>query len=191
MKNYTITEEQIKEIYNYGCGTVSTKLEELFPEAFEKELESGKWYKIRKNSPVIFFIASIMNEKIYGFGINYKNEWFNNFYDKNFIGCIINSKIYVEATDKEVEEALIKEAKRRYQAHQKIKYLDEENKIDDLFGWDLSYANNQLGASGKNVHLLFKDGLWADIIKEEITLNFHQIADKFGIDVEQLKITNL
>ena len=38
--------------------------------------------------------------------------------------------------------------------------------------------------------VIFKNGIWAEVIKE-VTLNYHQIAEKFGIDVEQLRINRL
>ena len=40
MKNYKITEEQIKQL-----AKGNAKVKKMFPEVFKMELEIGKWYK--------------------------------------------------------------------------------------------------------------------------------------------------
>lgn len=99
MKNYNITEEQIKTIYSDGC----TYVKEWFPEVFETKLEVGKWYKWENGA--ICYHSEYKGD--YGFNSNKEwiqhNHWLTN-------GCNDGFK---PATDSEVLEALKNEAVKR------------------------------------------------------------------------------
>lgn len=114
MEKYEITKDQILEIYKYGCGYVCTKLEELYPSAFKKELEVGVWYKIDKN----IFCCTEISERgtLYGYGI-FEGDWKERFNDGGvFCACNSFASKYrlTEATDEEVEEALLNEVIKRF-----------------------------------------------------------------------------
>ena len=85
------------------CQEWKTKLENNFPKLFQKvEFEVGKWY-IKDVGITSLFVWSGNNNINYGFfGCEWGECWSMNF-----------PKVWRPATDKEVEEALIKEAKRR------------------------------------------------------------------------------
>lgn len=75
------------------------------------------------------------------------------------------SRDYRKATDKEVEEHLIKEAERRYKVPCPIQYLDSD--INVLQGYSLNYdpENDTLGASGFGAgDFIYQKGQWAEII---------------------------
>lgn len=184
MKNYTITEEQIIKLDKEGLFYVR----EWFPEAFKKELEIGKWYK-NKNLPTTIINCQVFNEREkYGYGFHldlYADKW-----------GLLNYEDYTEATEDEVRNALINEAKKRGYTSKNtkcLKSLSRGNKINENYNFGFFFNDNVLYSQpkGDGGFCLFENGIWAEIIKEEITLNFQQIADKFGINVEQLRITKL
>lgn len=146
------TEEKINQLE----AAFKAQIDELRKEVKPK-FEVGKWYTYNDSSH-IFNITEIKNDKIYGYGYSPISGWTNvtEWYD---------SKRIIPATDKEVEEALIKEAERRgFKRGVKIKneigtwnicgdrhfFVYEKNKLD--FGYECNIFNN---------------GFWAEIIKDE------------------------
>lgn len=108
MENYTITKEQILEIYDRTSVHNQEQLKEWFPDAFKKELEVGKWYK-RPHNSALFYVTEILNIdsnhcKVFGFDNlgNWMAENAKTFPDNDF-----------EATPEQVETALINQAKKR------------------------------------------------------------------------------
>ena len=157
MKKYELTQEQINQLAEEKHA--KELLKEFIPEAFENELEVGKWY-IGKGC--LFNYQT--KKSVYGFFTN--NEWF----DKNWKW--INNKGVRLATEEEVEKALINEAiKRGFKnvgklslklvsgamfkkgsfktANNEFRYISVENRLN-LYGVEIFY-----------------NGKWAEIIKEE------------------------
>lgn len=186
MENYTITKEQILKL---GESIVNDyHLKQWFPEAFKKELEVGKWYKMKGN---IHFLCNF-NGKIGNngdsYGFNLVGEWTNDSM------CFQNCDTYVEATDEEVEEALIAEAKKKgYKAGTRLVPLlccsceimgegedyKYKSKVSDNIGHRL-----ELNGTG-----IYQDGKWAEIIHEEtkvITMEKAEkiLSKKYGQKVE-------
>lgn len=138
----------------------------------KKELEVGKWYTIAyNNNPKevvsINFVEQIEGDKVwYSYGIDLKNnEWKN----KDWYNSRHTS---VEATQQEVEEALIKEAKRRGYNYDNY-IFDESNNI--LWG-------NDIDDDGRVEKVLLSNGLWAKIREDR----FSELkeAHKNGAEIE-------
>jgi hypothetical protein len=102
----------------------------------------------------------------------------------------------IPATKEEVETALIAEAKKKYTLGCKIKKLDNfYYGSSNLIIYDLTKIEyeediNQLSIKDKEGYWIcvFDNGKWAEIIPEPIELSLEQIAEKFGVDVSQIKI---
>ena len=120
----------------------------------KEEFEVGKWYK--GSSDIIGFY-----ESRYGnYGIGYKGEWSNDVTMDDFI-------FWTPATDKEVETALIKEAKKLI-VKGVVKCLHECTNISSIydvedFNWDgrCLRVDTEDGCC-----CIFDKGKWATIIEE-------------------------
>lgn len=192
---YTVSKDFILEAHERAYPSWKTKIENQFPELFPKvELEVGKWYKWKDTGDVFLYITNFNGDKVKGFGVD-KTDWFDNRNNVNYWGYK-NDKFWTLATKEEVETALIAEAKRRgFKKGIKITHnglLDEyghkivsgERSVrTELF----SYEENVLRM---NCHIIYSNGVWAEIISEPIELSLEQIAEKFGVDVSQIKIIN-
>ena len=174
---YKITEREIKAIAN---GEADIK--DLFPDVFNVKLEVGKVYKstfVNKEGIKSKFIAYIQDvEGMKNYGFNFFGEFDNNMYFSN------ESNTLKEATQKEWEEALIKEAERRgYEEGIYFKSIIGDNnfliKGSCLkYGWNNQDCLYEINSSG----LIFKDGVWATIIP---TLTKQQAEEKlkeFGFE---------
>lgn len=153
-----ISEKQITELRNLNDSRVNQIL------GFE--LEVGKWYKKNDYGDLMFYFNGKYtyknNENTYGFD-------YNGFFQKKIGVHKREVNKYYEATHKEVEQALIKEAKRRgfkkgvkvNRNWTKTKVVDIKNEEFEL--WD----NTILLLYGYEI---FKDGVWAEIIDEKTEL---------------------
>jgi hypothetical protein len=163
-----ITKQRLKHIYDVlekeDISYLQQTISEWYPDIFKKdELEVGKWYRDTTDKHALIFVNKINDcEKNYGFG---RGGYWINSYD------IPNTPIgkYNIATDEEVEETLIKEAKRRgfrkgcVMKHNQEAYpsLGEHEFIRDN---DFSYS-----ASGNDLTIygweIFGGGKWATIVE--------------------------
>ena len=160
----------IKDAYNDKlgltmCSDWKEAIEETYPEFNERvKLEVGKWYKITDSQytfePLICF--SGFGRMNYGF--NGKGDWFPDFNVYEDENCI------KPATDQEVEELLIKEAKKRGLKPLNHRCLEDGliwiNNIGGNYEYVKPSGKLQVGAS-----TIFLDGVWAipleTITKEE------------------------
>lgn len=192
MKKFEITKEQIESLYNCDyLSEIKQDLKSMFPQAFESELEVGKWYK--SDYPLLIFITEVKHHELVGYGFNavgfYSEGTFCTRADeRNRVDY--NTFNFKPATDKEVETALINEAKRRgFKEGVEIKPINKvihlNNKIDLEYNTCFYESENEFWMGG---YCLFKDGKWAEIISEPIEVTLEQIAEKFNVNVEQLKI---
>jgi hypothetical protein len=145
--------EQLKEQLNQ----ISEKIKELETPSFQR----GKWYKGTGIYSKHFFCCTKLEKgNVYGTGYGAVGNWleYANFaYD--------TATHYVLATDKEVEEALIKEAKKRgFKEGVKLKHPESVYKSGLRFNYLSYYADMLCDGYG---HVVFKDGIWAEIIKDE------------------------
>lgn len=156
MKKYEITKEQILELEN---GFTLPKLKQWFPEAFKNELKVGKWYKENKENNFMFCFQGIYSRyessKAYGFTLS--GKWYEN------LG-VDKESTYFEATEQEVKTALENEAvKRGFKKGVTFKSLD--NKHCTLEGTSFLFKKNTLYATDGFKDIIFKNGVWATIIK--------------------------
>lgn len=178
MKTFEITKEQILELADQHSWS-ENKLKDWFPEAFKTELEVGKWYKVVSNGKTCLFNHQPESSS-YGFwrGVWKSGSWSTNSED---FACD-NIEL---ATEEEVKTALIEEAKRRgYVGNFKVKPLWIGHTYWDCADTQIRFYENTLYFSSA----IFHDGVWAEIIPQEVELTLEQIAEKFNIDVKQLKI---
>lgn len=170
--NYTITKEQIESI---AQGGGKKKIKEFFPDVFETKLEVGKWYK-----GDLLLGCYKGNGKCYGF---YDDDFGDDFYMSENSG-------YIPATEAEVKQALIAEAKKMGFAYG-IKFK-VNNGTDGFCKCDceFDFINNALISNGWR---LFKDGQWAEIIKDEITPKqflLDLIGNKWVVEIDKKKYLN-
>lgn len=140
--------EQLKEQLN----SISEKIKQLETPSLQK----GKWYKRNKE-------LLVWNDYKKTYGFTEDGMWSNDMLFSRDLN------ICVPATDKEVEAALIKEAKKRgFKDGVKIKPVSGDinilfdNKFEYLKKWH-EYKN----ALFIDNYLVFSNGKWAEIIKDE------------------------
>jgi hypothetical protein len=146
----------IKKAHSAACNEWKTNIEAEFPKLFKKDaLVVGKWYKIDNKDGYLLNYSE--TGIVFGFlNGNYSSNYY--FYKYHYD----NAK---PATDEEVEEALIKEAKKRgFKKGVKFKCLynhDYEGQCTPLL-----CSEGYLWLKGGCV---FKDGKWATTVRETIT----------------------
>ena len=192
-ETFIITREQILQLNSYNKYNVGIALKEWFPKAFEVELEAGRWYKLPTFGKLMFmFTGGFGNDATYGF------NRIGEFCDK--IG-VQRTRIeeYVPATDEEVETALIEEAKRRgfkkgvrvndiYNGKSDTDTTTISSNDFDYEGVPLGKFQDKMALRDSKGNILFVDGQWADVIHSPIELTIEEIAERFGVSVEQIKI---
>ena len=161
--------EFILRAHKEACSDWKRNIESEFPKLFKKdELEVGKWYKLLGHDFLINYCKSHKNGGFIGFGFNngrYEND--------NLNWCDLEDlKDLIPATDEEVKEALIKEAKRIgfkagvsvISAHSGHKFV-----IDTKcsFEFNKNYFDNELYVTCDNgtYAVLMKEGKWATIVE--------------------------
>jgi hypothetical protein len=127
----------------------------------ETKLEVGKWYKTENGR--ITFLESF--ESCKGYGFNHSN-WHNTEIGFTFIS---DPEDWNPATNKEVEDALIKEAKKRgFKDGITVIRPNEWGEVNNnvtLSGNEFNFNGNWFGTyKGRR---LFKDGVWAEIIEDK------------------------
>ena len=130
----------------------------------KEELKVGKWYI--SETGTIAFIDSCANGKYYGYGLNNLGDWIND--GKNIFYMSYQKRI---ATRKEVEEALIKEAKKRG-FKEGVRFESAFNGDDHIQRECLRFnvEDNTLVEcrEGKIFgNFIFHNGKWATIIEEK------------------------
>ena len=184
MKTFELTQEQIDQLAEKKHA--KELLQEFIPEAFETKLEVGKYY-IHKIHNDLINIAEINEKdeiKFYGFDYD-ETENTSRFIDERnsplFYGYGKDFKNWRLATEEEVSEALINEAKKRY-SNKKVRCLDTNNIIEIDFN-ELTYYEDVNGLYAFDNDLeteieIFKDGIWAEIIEETNTFDKDYLDNK-------------
>jgi len=154
-----VTEEKIKSYHKDACQLFKTRIEKDFPALFEATLEVGKWYKYKNNYDDCLMVWND-GKNTYGFFQgDFGNGW-----------AFTEESAKVPATDEEVSTALIAEAKRRgfkkgvNFKHNKISYPNLLNNVCEITSNNFEFKDGSMLCDGWDI---FKEGLWAEIIKEE------------------------
>jgi hypothetical protein len=160
--------EFIKQAHSNACSEWKEKIEKEFPELFKEDaLVVGKWYK--RNDNKIWFLTEIREESSFGYGFNFEGNWSDISKGYNYTLDL------TLATDKEVEEALIKEAKKRG-FKEGVKYNNFIANRVFTFRGGLSYNNNNT-LNDLNENTIFKNGKWATIVE---TITKEQAEKELG-----------
>ena len=162
MKKYELTQEQIARLAENKHA--KELLQKFIPEAFENELEVGKWYRLRNKAFNWLMCYTENGNGCYGFNSQnlYSNEY--TMYDYH------DWKL---ATEEEVREALINEAiKRGFKnvGELSLKLVSGEmfkkgsfNTVNNEFRY--ISVENRLNLDGV---VIFYNGKWAEIVIEDI-----------------------
>jgi hypothetical protein len=157
-----ITKEQILEIVMWGNSNDRLKVKRWFPEAFKVELEVGKWYFHNKSTAIVNYQGNSS-----GYGFNALDNWCS---IPNFIIWTFETRAtdWRLATTQECQSALIEEAKKRGYIGNYIKNIEGDNKgnVSKYSITDFKYESGEItGINEACDYTLFKDGVWAEIIK--------------------------
>ena len=186
------TLEQIEEQFSQLKKEIEEFKHMSKPKVDESQLEVGKWYKLTKDYCVLKkgevypFKKYQGSCKIYA---NVNHDIFSNKPNGSYLGP--RSSTLIPATDKEVKDVLVKEAKKRG-FKKSVRY-----KCDDYF-WGSSYGGNIGGNIGDNIInsntitykenklwidglCIFKRGKWAEILEEE-----HPVPILHGYKMEEI-----
>lgn len=170
-----VRNEFILEAHKSACSEWKSKIEKECPELFKTKLEVGKWYKwIDGENVLLWNITEIKNKTIYSYGF-YNEDWIDNkitYSKKYYQEACENLK---PATEEEVKEALIKEAKKRGLKDGVIlkKECINQNAHSvgkPIKGFYFDFNSNTID-SENSCGWIFKDGKWATIsnpIEEKI-----------------------
>jgi hypothetical protein len=160
------TEERIEKLERELAELKKELKKELKP-----EFEVGKWY-IDKDG--IYFAYEAEKYKVYFYGI-YQDEW----RQEDYWSLRHFKQECRPATDEEVKEALIEEAKRRgFKEGVIVKTNNSENSITrelesaNYYGYDAEFHPNSLQCGA----IIFENGEWSWIIQEpKVIINGHEM----------------
>lgn len=178
----------IKDAHKEVCGEWKTKIEEAFPELVEShKLKINTWYKWPNHGQAIMYITKLEGYGTYSFyGRNVDDEWVEKTEDWGRTDAI-------QATDKEVEEMLIKEAKKRF-GDNVIQCLRNDNndkgKLTENFDYWPSYNslwNDRSGTNDRPTLKVFDSGKWATIIKQTKEMTVAEVSKQLGYEVKIVK----
>lgn len=191
MENYTITREQVLRLFGGGSSDVRKCLNDMFPDAFNKELEVGKWYKQSDEPQHLFCIKKIDSNKYTFYGFNICGNFTSDYW------YFIDDSQLIEATDKEVAVALINEAvKRGYKKG--VKFIPlfrdgtcyKKSSIVEIKEDRILFMNNEL--SNDSAHRLFSSGQWSEIVPEKKVISMEKalkiVAKKYKVEPENIEI---
>ena len=164
--------EFIKKAHSAACSEWKTNIEKEFPKLFKEEEING-WYKYKKAKGWCVFLEN----GIIRYGFDSLGDWFEGY---NYTYEL--DKDDYKATDKEVEEALIKEAKKR--GFKEGVTVDKVNLSNDY------NPNNKLKENTINTNellslgylwvssiLIYDNGKWATIVE---TITKEQAEKELG-----------
>ena len=164
MKKYELTQEQISQLAEKKHA--KELLQKFIPEAFETKLEVGKWYKLKDNPKILALYDCFKHHRPYAYIFNEKGD-----YEYRVEFSLFELPTYWElATEEEVREALINEAKKRgYKEGVKCKFgIIEDIRTLKTNDFEFKLEYNTLGIKRKdgNSDIIFRNGKWNEIIEE-------------------------
>ena len=152
-----LAKEALKASTSEVCQTWKDKILEAVPSLEVKpDLVVGKWYKINRggNNALIYYTNSYND-----YGFNYGNNWTNSFSTKN---AVLHNRMFKPATDKEVEQALIAEAKKRG-LKEGVLYLSPNKNFKRVVKEPIYLSKSKNGLCCENGDFIFYNGEWAEI----------------------------
>lgn len=172
LKDMYSKEEVVELIKEYGDGIEPYECF-LKEKGLIEQFEVGKWYKI---DDCIFHCTNIYDKNLYGYGL------FNGVWeireDTNSACCACNDIAAEDrltlATESEISEALIKEAKKRgFKEGVKITREWSDDCICETSFGNYGYymVGNSLELEGRKI---FNNGKWAEIVEEKPTMCYYR-----------------
>jgi hypothetical protein len=153
----------IKRLFDYAPPIWKVQIEKEFPKLFKEDaLVVGDWVCTSQGS--IFRIEKIEGNRIIGYGVGYREKTWDTEYYAGKSYCRL-------ATDKEVEQALIKEAKRRgFNFEVNFKFIESGVNHSHLrkvakVGCTFKYEDGRLQTLGYGDWTIYNNGKWATIIE--------------------------
>jgi hypothetical protein len=154
-----ISKEQVLDLYNAGNHSQGL-LQIWFPEAFNVELEIGKWYcHDRSGKGIVNYQGGSS-----GYGFSVLNNWRDLIHNRWSFET--HAQEWRLATTEEWQSALIEEAKKRSYKngnYECLSNLGSDLVVTNKYYFEDSYLMQGDGINNWNV--IFKDGVWAKIIK--------------------------
>lgn len=168
IQNYIIDEIEFEEWIKLD-GAYSNGKAKVIIEKFKPKLEAGKWYKFAWSDKPdeirgIYFVEKVYGIKVFfSYGIDFiRNEWKT----KDWHSAL---HVWEEATKEEVEQALIKEAKKRgYVEGARVKclYFNKEYTLTSEKHWEAFDGKELLMVEKEGTGVwIFQNGKWAEIVK--------------------------
>ena len=167
MKTFELTQEQINQLAEKKHA--KELLQQFIPEAFETKLEVGKWYKLKSHPKILALYDCFKHYRPYVYIFNEKGD-----YEYRVEFSLFESPTSWElATEEEVSEALINEAKKRgYKEGVKCKFgiIEDIRTLEtNDFEFKLEYNTLVIKRINGNADIIFRNGKWNEIIEEEPT----------------------
>lgn len=174
-------EKFIKDSYNGRFGSMCNEwknvIEKYYPELKPALREKGKWYISLDGR----FLHNYQGS--YSYGFNWSGNWSNTLHASESMDD------FRPATDKEVEEALIKEAKKRG--------FKEGVRFNSAYSGNIHGRNTgvvselnlsiNIGLHTNNQWVFYK-GKWAEIVSEPVKkMTVSEICKELGYNVEIIK----
>ena len=163
MKTFELTQEQIDRLAEKKHA--KKLLQEFVPEAFKTELEVGRWYRLKGNPEILALYDCFKHHRPYAYIFNENGN-----YEYRVEFSLFELPTYWElATEEEVREALINEAKKR--GFNNIGNLKIKNTFGGISNGFVTLTNNfYYDYKGNTLRLdgalIFNNGVWAEIIEE-------------------------
>ena len=162
MKTFELTQEQIDRLAEKKHA--KKLLQEFVPEAFKTELEVGRWYRLKDNPEILALYDCFKHHRPYAYIFNENGN-----YEYRVEFSLFELPTYWElATEEEVREALINEAKKRgYKEGVKCKFgiIEDIRTIEtNIFDWNGKYLF--VRCINGNADIIFRSGKWAEIIEQ-------------------------
>ena len=181
--------EFIRKVYNnelnfFVCEGVKRQIREVFPKLFKGEFGKGDWITPLNEYEGIAILCfqGDLNSRNSGFGLNYRGVWKDKY---NTYGDVHIK--YRKLTTEEVEEALVKEAKRR--GFKKGILVTNENLESVTWSLDNIKINENHFSYQKERDILklgqkriYEKGKWAEIVSPQYPKHLQKAIDKYGIE---------
>jgi hypothetical protein len=146
---------------------------------FKEKLEVGKWYIVYHHNGslnVLFNLKDCKDKEANGYGFD-EGVWCD--YDTNWTNTD-NDKLTL-ATDQEVGDALIKEAKKRgFKDGVKIKCLNPNIEGEYILNTQFDSLYMEDGDLWFGSEEIFMNGKWAKIIEEIPEYTMEELTEKLG-----------
>ena len=186
-----VRKDLIKRLHDGAWSGIKKEIEKEFPKLFKEDaLVVGKWYKYPEFENWKLLITDNTKGKEKGVGFNCSEIWMKDWLTNG--GDELSSLI--PCSDKEVEEALIKEAKKRgfFNIGNIFKScFDDNNEVRDISKYDSStdidyyyVVRDGLRSNGLNTFskfcsnpLIYQFGKWATIVE---TITKEQAEKELG-----------